>query len=182
VRLAVVGRVVRERGLDLLLDSLAETYGDWRLRIAGTGPMQEELEAQAQRLGLSSRIEWLGALPRESLPQLWANTDALVAPSRSTADWVEPTGSIVLEAMAHGIPAIVSRSGALPDVVAEAGLVIAEEDGPALTRALRSLVDEPARCLSLGALARARVEEVYSEEAVARRLASLWRQVTTGGR
>lgn len=179
VRLTVVGRVVRERGLDLLLDSLAETYGDWRLRIAGTGPMQETLEAQAQRLGLSARIEWLGALPRESLPRLWADTDALVAPSRSTPDWVEPTGSIVLEAMAYGIPAIVSRSGALPDVVAEAGLVIAEEDGPALTRALRALIDEPARCRSLGALARARVEEVYSDEALAGRLASLWRQVLT---
>lgn len=182
LRLAVVGRVVRERGLDLLLSSLAETFGDWRLRIAGTGPMQEELEAQAQRLGLSSRIEWLGALPRESLPQLWANTDALVVPSRSTPEWVEPTGSLVLDAMAHGVPAIVSRSGALPDVVAEAGLVIAEEDEAALTRALRALVNEPALCRTLGALARARVAEVYSDQAVAQRLATFWRQVLAAKR
>jgi glycosyltransferase involved in cell wall biosynthesis len=143
--------------------------------------MQEEIEAQAQRLGLSSRIEWLGPLPRESLPRLWADTDALVAPSRSTAEWVEPTGSIVLEAMAHGVPAIVSRSGALPDVVAEAGLVIAEEDEPALTRALRALVDEPSRCRTLGELARTRVAEVYSNRAVAQQMASLWRQVLAPG-
>ncbi len=182
VKLAVVGRVVRERGLDLLLNALAETFGDWRLRIVGTGPMQEELEAQAQRLGLSSRIEWLGPLPRESLSQLWADTDALVAPSRSTPEWVEPTGGLVLDAMAHGVPAIVSRNGALPDVVAEAGLVIAEEDESALTRALRALVNEPARCRTLGALAQARVAEVYSDAAVAQRLATFWRQVlaTTG--
>lgn len=177
VRLAVVGKVVRERGLDLLLDALAESFGDWRLRIVGTGQMQEELEAQAQRLGLSSRIEWLGALPRESLPALWAECDAIVAPSRSQPGWVEPTGSVILEAMAHGLAAIVSRCGALPDVVGDAGLVIAEDDRPALTRALKALIDEPARCTAMGELGRQHVQRNHSDAAVADRMVSYWRRV-----
>lgn len=172
----VVGRVVKERGLDLLLDALSETYGEWRLRIVGTGSAQEPLEAQAQRLGLSSRLEWLGALPRESLGSYWGTIDALVVPSRSTPQWVEPTGSTVLEAMAHGVAPIVSRCGALPDVVAEAGMIVAEDDQPALARALQALVAEPTRAQTIGAAARHRVLEFYGDAAIAERMVLWWRR------
>lgn len=176
VLFAVVGRIVPERGLDLLLDALAEVYGDWRVQIVGTGPSQESLEAQAQRLGLSARIEWLGGVPRAELGGLWAEADALVAPSRSTPAWVEPSGTMVLEAMAWGVPAIVSRCGALPDVVGDAGMVIDEGDQPALTRALARLVEDPARARTLGAMARERVLEHYGDAAIAERMARFWRE------
>lgn len=173
---AVVGRVVPERGLDLLLDALAEVYGDWRLQIVGSGPSQEALEAQAQRLGLSARIEWLGGVPRHELQGLWRAADALIAPSRSTPAWVEPSGTLVLEAMAWGVPAIVSRCGALPDVVGDAGMVIDEGDRDALTRALARLVEEPARARTLGAKARQRVLEHYGDGPIAERMVKLWRE------
>lgn len=173
----VVGRVVRERGIDLLLDALGEVYGDWRLRIVGTGPAQEALEAQAQRLGLGARLEWLGGLPREALADFWPTIDVLVAPSRSSATWVEPTGSVVLEAMAHRIAPVVTRCGALPDVVGEAGMVLDEDDGPALVRALQGLVQEPARCRVMGATARRRVLEQYGDGPVAEKLAAFWQRV-----
>ena len=173
----VVGRVVKERGLDLLLDALGETYGDWRLRIVGTGPVQEALEAQAQRLGLSARVEWLGALPREALGEFYATLDVLVAPSRSTPQWVEPTGTLVLEAMAHGCGVIVSRCGALPDVVGDAGLIVNEDDRAGLARALQGLVSEPARCRPLGAAARHRAIERYSDGPIAEAMVGLWRRV-----
>ena len=173
----VVGRLTREPGVDLLLDALAETYGDWRLRILGTGPAQEALEAQAQRLGLSSRLEWLGALPREELPGFFATVDVLVAPSRSTPQWVEPTGMVVLEGMAQGCGVIVTRCGALPDGVGEAGMIVNGDDRPALTRALQGLVTEPARCRPLGAAARQRVLERYSDGPIAEAMVAMWRRV-----
>lgn len=171
-----VGRLVVERGLDLLLAALAETYGDWRLRVLGTGPLQEALEAQSQRLGLSSRIEWLGALPREEWPAYFTSVDILVAPSRSTANWVEPTGSIMLEGMSHGCGVIVTRCGALPDVVGEAGMIVGEDDRPALSRALQGLVSEPVRCRPLGSAARQRVLERYSDGPIAEAMVALWRR------
>jgi glycosyltransferase involved in cell wall biosynthesis len=177
---AVVGRVVPERGLDLLIDALAEVYGDWRLQIVGTGPAQEALEAQAQRLGLSARIEWLGGIPRQELDGLWREADAIIAPSRSTPTWVEPTGTLVLEAMAWGVPAIVSRCGALPDVVGDAGMVIDEGDRDALSRALARLVEEPARARTLGAKARERVLEHYGDGPIAERMARFWRESLKG--
>jgi glycosyltransferase involved in cell wall biosynthesis len=176
----VVGRIVAERGIDLLLDALAEVYGDWRLQIVGTGPAQEALEAQSQRLGLAARIAWLGGVPRQELAGLWSTADALVAPSRSTPTWIEPTGSLVLEAMARRVPAIVSRCGALPDVVGDAGMVIDEGDRAALTRALARLVEDPARARVLGAMARRRVLEHYGDGPVAERIVALWRQVIGG--
>ena len=172
-----VGRLVPERGIDLILGALAACYGEWRLRIVGSGPMQESLEAQAQRLGLSSRVEWLGVMPRERLTEFWNGLDVLLAPSRSTPTWVEPTGRLVLDAMARGVAPVVSRCGALPDVVGEAGLIIDEGDGDALMRAIASLIAEPWRCRALGAAARQRVLERYSDGAVAERMGRLWRRV-----
>lgn len=171
-----VGRLVRERGLDLLLDALAEVYGDWRLRIVGAGPAQEALEQQAQRLGLASRLEWLGALPREALPAFHATIDVLIAPSRTTPQWKEPTGMIVLEAMAHAVAPVVSRCGALPDVVGEGGLIVEEEDRTALTRALHGLVTDPERARRVGQAARRHVLERYGDGATAERMVALWRR------
>lgn len=171
------GRLVPERGGDLLLDALAEVYGEWRLRIAGTGPAQEELESQAQRLGLSARIEWLGAIPKDEIAGFYDSIDVILAPSRATEDWVEPTGHHVAAAMARGIPAIVTRSGALPDVVGDAGLIVDEADRPALSRALQGIVDDPARCRTLGLAARRRAIERYGHGPIAERMVHLWRQV-----
>ncbi len=175
VTFGVIGRIVPERGLDLLLDALAECFGEWRLKIVGTGPAQEDLERQAQRLGLSSRIEWLGGLPRSELPRIWPEIDMIVAPSRSTPEWMEPTGSIVLEAMAHCRSAIVSRSGALPEVVDDSGMIVDEGDRDALQRALSGIITEPGRTRQLGAAARRRVLEHYGDAPTAERMLAWWR-------
>ncbi len=177
VTFGLIGRLVPERGADLLLDALGTTYGPWRLVIAGTGPEHEAIEQQAQRLGLAARLQWLGVVPRSELPAIWTQIDVVVAPSRSTADWVEPTGQAVLEAMAHGVAPVVSRCGALPDAVGDAGLIIDEGDVAALARAVQGIVEDPARCASIGAAARERVLEQFTDAAAADRLVDLWHQV-----
>ena len=171
-----IGRVMGERGLDVLFAALGTTFGDWRLRIVGTGPAQEALEAQAQRLGLSSRIEWLGAIPRDALGEFWGSLDVLVTPSRATPSWVEPNAHQVLDAMAHGIAVVVTRSGVLPDVVGESGLIVEPDDATALARALQGLVEQPSRVETLGEAARKRVVERFSDVAIADRMVALWRQ------
>ncbi len=178
----VMGRLTPERGVDLFFDSLAETFGDWRVRILGSGPLQQRLEGQAQQLGLSSRIEWLGGLPKEHWPAFFNSIHALVAPSRSTAEWVEPTGNILLEAMAHGVAPIVTRCGALPDVVAEDGLVIEENDRHALTRALQTIVTDPHQAITLGEGARKRALQEFGDAAIAERLVKFWSNAATPSR
>lgn len=177
----VVGRIVPERGLDLLLDALVEVYGEWRLRIVGTGPAQEALEAQAQRLGLAAKLEWMGGLPRQALGDFWGSIDVLIAPSRSTPTWVEPTGGVVLEAMAHAIPPVVTQCGALPDVVGVGGLIMDEDDRPALSRVLQKFVQEPGRVRTLGAAARQHAIERFGDRPVAEQMVALWGRIPRGG-
>ena len=86
-----LGRLVPERGLDLLFRACVGLAGKWTLTVMGTGPSQEELEALAERLGISARVSWLGALPREAVDQVWPRLDCLVFPARTTQRWVATT-------------------------------------------------------------------------------------------
>ncbi len=166
------GRLVPERGLDQLFEALSQTYGTWKLVVAGTGPEQEPLERLVERHGLAARVRWLGGIRPEVMEQFWPEIDCLAVPSRTTPTWVEQHSTVLVDAMARGLPALVSDSGALPELVGDAGVVAAA--GPTLTAALQQWVAEPARCRALGSLARQRALEHYTTAAVAARTAEFW--------
>lgn len=175
-----VGRLVPERGLDLLFRACVRLTEPWAMHVAGSGPAQEELEALAERLGIAARVTWHGALSRTSLGGLWPRLDCAVFPSRTTPRWVETRGRTALEAMAHGLPVIVSASGALPEVVGAAGRVVPEEGVDQLVEVLREFALDPDGRLALGAEARRRVLAEYTDEAIAERTLAFWRTVTAG--
>lgn len=174
------GRLVPERGVDLLLRACVHLAGNWRLELVGTGPAQEELEALAARLGIAARVTWHGALTREALADVWRTLHSVVLPSRSTPHWVEPVGQAALEAMARSVPVVATQSGALPDVVGTAGLLVPEDDVPALTEALQELMNDPTLRTRLGTEGRRRVLSQFSDDAVARRTLAFWRSILTG--
>jgi glycosyltransferase involved in cell wall biosynthesis len=173
-----VGRLVPERGLDILFRAAVRLPGRWSITVAGTGPAQEELEALAERLGIAARVRWLGGVPRRELAGVWPLLDCAVLPARTTPRWVEPVGSALLEAMGNGVAAVGSASGALPDVIGDAGVVVPEDDPAALADALARLADDPAARAALGSAGRRRVLDVFSESAVARDTLAFWRRVT----
>jgi glycosyltransferase involved in cell wall biosynthesis len=167
------GRLIPERGADDLVAALGKTFGKWRLVIAGTGPEQEALETHIQRLGLASRVRWLGGLRRESLTTLWEEIDCLVAPSRDTPSWVEYHSPVLLEAMGHGIAPIVTRAGCLPDVVGDGGVIV--DDIESLPQVLQEWVANPAVAHAYGLRARQRVMDRFITSAVATRTLEFWR-------
>jgi glycosyltransferase involved in cell wall biosynthesis len=173
--LAYVGRLVPERGADRLLRACGQLMGGWTLTIAGTGPEQEALEEIAQKLGLASRLRWLGALSRDEVSALWPGTDVLVVPSRSTATWVEAWSPVLLDAMAAGVAPVVSAEGALPEVVGDAGCVFADEEE--LLVRLQELVSVPEHRAALGEAARRRVLDRYLDASLARATDAFWREV-----
>lgn len=170
-----IGRLVPEKGLDILLRASVRLFGTWSITVVGTGPAQEELEALAEKLGVAARIHWMGALPRSELANIWPRLDCLVAPSRTAARWVEAYPVPVLEAMAHGVVVVASDSGALPEVVGSAGLVVPEDNPDALTEALARLGSDEEIRRQLGAEGRRRVIEEYVDDAVARKTLQFWR-------
>lgn len=179
-----VGRLVPERGLDLLLRACVRLLGPWRVVVAGSGPAQADLELLAERLGIAARVTWLGAIRPEALAPRWAGFDCVVVPPRSTAEWVETTGAVPLEAMARGVAVVGTRSGIVPELVEGTGIVVPEEDPEALAAAIQELVDDPARRAELAAAGRRRILADYTDDAVARRTAAFWEEVraaTAGG-
>jgi glycosyltransferase involved in cell wall biosynthesis len=170
-----VGRLVPERGAETLLRACGQLLGPWSLTVAGTGPEQEALEALAQRLGLASRIRWLGGVPRSELEEVWTSLDCLVVPSRDTPAWVERSSPTLLEAMVREVVPVVTRAGALPEIVGDAGIVV--DDAESLAAALQALIAEPERLRVLGQRARQRVLEEYVDAAVAQRTLAFWGQI-----
>jgi glycosyltransferase involved in cell wall biosynthesis len=172
-----VGRLVPERGLDLLFRACVGLAGKWSLTVVGTGPSQEELETLAQRLGISARVSWLGPLPRGAVDAVWRRLDCVVLPSRTTQRWVLTVGRAALHAMAHGVAVVGSDSGALPELLGDAGIIIPEEDVPALTKVLQQLYADRTECERLGVAGRRRVLEQFSDEAIAGKTLSFWRSL-----
>jgi glycosyltransferase involved in cell wall biosynthesis len=169
-----VGRLVPERGLDLLFRACVRLLGPWRVVVAGSGPAQADLETLAERLGIAARVTWLGAIRPEALAPRWAGFDCVVVPPRSTSEWVETTGAVPLEAMARGVAVVGTRSGIVPELVEGTGIVVPEEDPEALAAAIQELVDDPARRAELAAAGRRRILADYTDDAVARRTAMFW--------
>ena len=172
-----VGRLIPEKGLDLLFRAAVKLVGRWTITVVGTGPAQEELEALAERLGIAGRVTWRGALPRAAVDEVWPRLDVVVVPSRTTPRWLEATPRAALDAMAHGLAVIGSAAGALPETIADAGVVVPEEDVGALSETLQRLHDDPAEHQRLGAAGRRRVMERYTDTAIGERTLGFWRDL-----
>ncbi|MBN8205329.1 glycosyltransferase [Microbacterium esteraromaticum] len=130
-----VGRLVEEKGVQVLLEAVSE-QPRLRARLAGSGPLATEITSRAEVLGVADRVELVGAVAPERMGEFYASLDVLAVPSVPTARWTEQFGRVAVEAMATGVPVVSSDAGALPDVVGGAGLVVPHGDPTALAGAL----------------------------------------------
>ncbi|HUY41242.1 MAG TPA: glycosyltransferase [Candidatus Dormibacteraeota bacterium] len=111
--LLFVGRLAKEKSLDVLLRGLAiARRDDVHLAIAGDGPAADELRELARELGLTARVRFMGEVQRERLPDLYASSDAFVFPSTS-----ETQGLVLAEALAAGLPVIAADAPQNRDVL-----------------------------------------------------------------
>ncbi|MEA3345106.1 MAG: glycosyltransferase [Chloroflexota bacterium] len=162
-----VGRLVEEKGVDLLLRAAAGLRGEWELRIVGDGPERERLKTLARELGIASQVAFEGGIPSAQMPDFYPQLDALVLPSRTRPNWKEQFGRVLIEAMACGVPVVGSDSGEIPHVIGEAGQVFPEEDVAALRSILARLQVEEALRKELAHRGRARVLAHYTQTQVA---------------
>jgi glycosyltransferase involved in cell wall biosynthesis len=121
----------------------------------------------------------VGQVPNEELPVYFSMFDVLVLPSRTTIVWKEQYGRVLLEAMACQTPIIGSDSGAIPEVVGEAGLIVPEGDVAALRQAMQKLYDASELGRRLGQHGYARVKAHYSQQQIAARILQTYQQVVT---
>ena len=173
-----VGRLVPEKGVDLLLESMAEMAGAWRLMVVGGGEERERLEGLARRLGLTDRVLFEGVVSTLRIPVFYQQLDALVVPSRSQSNWVEQFGRVLIEAMACGVPVIGSDCGEIPNVVGDAGLIFPEGNADALRRCLVRLMRDPDLWDDLARRGRERVLSRFTQAQIAAQTVAVYREMT----
>jgi glycosyltransferase involved in cell wall biosynthesis len=140
--LIFVGRLVSDKGANLLLEAMALLKSKPRLTIAGDGPERGPLEKQAADLQLQSHVDFIGTRTSEQLAKLLRQHQILVVPSR----WREPFGIVALEGIASGCVVVGSSEGGLAEAIGPCGITFANGDAPALAHALARLLEDPAEC------------------------------------
>ncbi len=174
------GRLVAEKGVDLLIRALAQLPGIWRLEVIGQGAERESLERLARSLNLADRVSFTDHIPSTRMAAFYRELDVLVVPSRTRPNWKEQFGRVIIESMACGVPVIGSDSGAIPGVIGDGGLIFPEDDAAALSDCLHTLMqDEGLRC-QLAEKGRARVLENYTHAQVAAHTVAVYRAMLGG--
>lgn len=121
-----VGRLAKEKNVELLLNALAQSRDEsLKLVVAGDGPHRCELERAASESGVSAATRFLGSIERDALPDLYASADAFAMPSTT-----ETQGLVLAEALAAGTYVIAADAPQNRDVLGDAGVIV-----PATTEA-----------------------------------------------
>jgi glycosyltransferase involved in cell wall biosynthesis len=173
-----LGRLVPQKGVLDLVEALPGLPPHMHLRLIGDGGLRPQIVARAAELGVRERVELLEW--RSDVPAELRRIDALALPSHTTPTWKEQFGRVLIEAMSCGVPVVGSSSGEIPRVIGDGGLIYPEGDIPALTAALRRLVETPGLGSELGRRGRARVLEHYTQAALAQRYYQIYRSMYDG--
>jgi alpha-maltose-1-phosphate synthase len=175
-----IGRFVEEKGIEDLLAAaqlLSETTLDRPIRFCfvGAGPMEPALRSAQARFPKQIIIHPFA--PYEEIPRLHNVADIFVLPSRPAPKWQEQFGYVLAESMACGKPVISTRSGSIPDVVGDAGLLVMPSDPQALSAEILRLArsDEDRRLL--GQRARAWALEQFNAATNATKIEAMYQTV-----
>lgn len=163
--LLCLGRVVEDKAFDLALKAFAalvDRFPQARLCIAGDGPARPALEQQAAELGVTDVVQFPGWIVPEEVPELINSATIIIMPSR----WREAFGLVALQAAQMARPVVATRVGGLPEVVAhgQTGLLVENENVPALTEAIAFLLVNPEVAAEMGRAGRRRAQALFSWE------------------
>jgi glycosyltransferase involved in cell wall biosynthesis len=170
-----IGRLVPEKGIDVLLEAVAQLQGPWELRILGSGPERDRLEKMAQWLGILPRVSFDLPIPSTQMPYYYSGLDVLVLPSRTRSNWKEQFGRVLIEAMACQVAVVGARCGAIPEVIGDAGLTFTEGDPADLRAQLQTLLENARQRLELAEKGRQRVLDRFTQSQIAARTVEIYR-------
>ena len=174
-----MGRIDRGKGIIYLLLAAAEIArmpslaGRVEFALVGNGDAAL-VHRMLHSLRLQDIVTLRGMLPYASMPQVQASADVFVLPSIPTPHWEEQFGLVLAESMACGQAVVSTHSGAIPEVVGDAGLLVPPCDHRALADAIACLLLDDSTRAQLGARAAARAREQFDANVFAARLYEIY--------
>lgn len=183
--LLTVARLVRRKGVDLVLRRVAELAPEFptlHYVVAGDGPERSTLESLAVELGIRDRVHFLGAVDDATRNELYGASDLFVTLNRELAgSEFEGFGIVFLEAGLAGLPVIGGRNGGVPDAIEHrrTGLLVDPENALESRDALRLLLRDAERRREMGRAGRARALSRFSWAEAQRQFAAIRRKVAS---
>ena len=173
-----VGRLDEKKGVFNLIRALKD-FSDSSINctIIGDGPARQRLEKEIADAGMPERVRVVGAVPHRRIAAHIRGLDALVLPSRTTPGWKEQFGHVLALGMACGVPVIGSNSGAIPEVIGNAGIIVAEGDARGLADAIASLANSKKKRIALIKAGRKRAADNFTDEAIAGKMLGVWEKL-----
>ncbi len=167
VRLISVGRAVPKKGYNHLLNALAQLPRElkWQFIHIGGGELLNRLQQQAQQLGLSDRIRWLGALPQVDVLEHYRHSDLFVLASQVIGDGDrDGLPNVLMEAQSQRLCCLSTNISGIPELInnGETGMLVPQQDVTALNLALQQLISQPALRQQLAEAGYQRVTEQFS--------------------
>jgi glycosyltransferase involved in cell wall biosynthesis len=162
-----IGRLVKEKGVYTLLESMRHLPPHAKLVLVGTGPEGPALRELAIEYGLEGRVQFHGTVPYREVAAMLNRMDVMVLPSLETKHWVELFGRVLIEAMACEVPVVASRTGGIPEVLGDAGVLVDPGDSGALVAVLEGLRSDPKKRSELGRKGRERALKHFDVPVVA---------------
>jgi glycosyltransferase involved in cell wall biosynthesis len=177
--IVAIGRLIAKKGFAVLIRAcalLVERGKSFRCEIFGEGPLETELRAQIEELGLQKLIQLPGPKPQHELRERLASASVFVLPSVPEADGgMDNLPTVIMEAMATGLPVVSTRIGGIPEMVvdAETGLLVQPNDAVALAEAIEKVTNNRSLAQKLGQAGYERAQTLFSIEKNARELCVL---------
>lgn len=164
-----VGRAVEKKGYDTLLHALSRIPADlnWRFLHIGGGALLAELKMLAEALGISERIEWMGAQPQSTVFDAYQQSDIFVLASRVAEDGdMDGLPNVMMEAQSQGLACASTNVSAIPELVidGETGLLVPPDDAEALSAAIAKLIADNSLRQQIAKAGEARVRETFSHQ------------------
>lgn len=178
--LLFVGRLVKRKGVDVLLHAAKILQNDPRLqvRIVGGGPEEQPLRDLATGLGLSHTVTFDGVVSSARIAELFASCDALVLPAivTPTGD-TEGLGVVLIEAMGYGKLVVASSAGGIVDIVndGDTGLLVPPGNPLELADAIRRAMDEPRLMSEMAKRGTEYAEKTFGWDAIVSGLKSVYK-------
>lgn len=181
-----VGRLVEKKGpvhLVRAFQNACDQIGEQRslrLTIAGDGPLRGDVEDEVRRLDLEDKVQCLGAVPHEQVPELMRDHDIYTQHSVTASDGDEEgMGVTFAEASASGLPVVATRHNGIPDVVKheETGFLVEEGDEATMGDRIGQLASNPELRTQLGRAGRRHIEQHFRLDRQVKKMVQLYERV-----